>query len=540
MFRWIARKTNKIANQLQRSHEESTRLTGHEPETEMSGPGLHRKVSVHVRSNWDYIRERFGQNDGIVFRTFQAGKSGKRPALLVGVTGMVEKTMINENIIGPMMSMELSDCGDDIIQYLKDSVLPIFEILTEDNLYKISQLILSGNAALFIEGGSQAIILGAAAWEMRGIEQPVSETVIRGPRDSFVEDLEVNMSLLRRRIRHSNVRFETMTIGTVTRTKVVYAYIEGIVNMEIVEEVKRRLDHIQTDGILESGYIEQYIEDETFSLFPTVANSEKPDIVTARLLEGRVAILVDGSPIALVVPDLLIGHFHVSEDYYSRPFYASLIRLLRYLSFFTTIMFPALFIAIQYHHPILIPYSLLLTLAKSREGVPFQLYIEVVVMILVFEVIREAGLRMPRPIGQAVSIVGALILGEAAVEAGLVGIPVVVVVAFAGMSTFLINSLAESISILRLLFAIAGASFGIYGILLLGMVVVIHLASLRSFGIPYASPLFPIVWSDWKDWVYRLPLRMLWHRPKALHPQNYVNLRPKGVLHTHDEGKRQE
>lgn len=491
-------------------------------------PGTSEKVQPQLEANERLLREMIGNHDNVLYRHFQAGQNAKRPVLMVAVSGIVEKTILNEQVIGPMMKTDLPGAGDGAVAFLQASVLAVMDVESTNQMRLITENMLQGNAALFIEGEEEALLIPAASWKTRAIEQPLSETVIRGPRDSFVEDLHTNLSLLRRRIHHPMLRMETIVLGTMTRTKVVLSYIQGVMNEDIVEEVRKRLAGIKVDAILESGYIEQYIEDAPFSLFPTIANTEKPDIVAARILEGRVAIFVDGTPIVLTAPDFLISHFQVSEDYYARPFFASMMRLLRILSFFTTIMLPGLFLAVQYYHPILIPYSLLVSLSKAREGVPFQLYIEVIIMILVFEVIREAGIRMPRPIGQAISIVGAIILGQAAVEAGLVGLPVVVVVAFAGISTFLVNSLVEPISILRLLFAVAGASFGIYGLLLLGMVVVTHLASLRSFGVPYSAPLFPIKWSDWKDTIFRFPLRTLWKRPASLRPADTVREKQGG------------
>lgn len=532
MFRWMGKQAKyaKIRARQARDKKEAGRA-GHKemlPEQLQLPQDVPQAVQASLDSNESIMRKIIGNHDSMIYRRFQAGKSVKKMALLVAVSGLIDKAILNECVISPMMKADIpSDCPD-MMRLLEDSVLAVMDLSEQTDFSRITQLILQGNAALFLEGEQKALLIPAAHWKSRGIEQPLSETVIRGPRDSFVEDLHTNISLLRRRIHHPNLRLETTLIGTMTQTKVVIAYVEGIVNDAIVREVRSRLSKIKIDALLESGYIEQYIEDAPFSLFPTIANTEKPDIAAARILEGRVAILVDGTPIVLTVPDLLISHFQVSEDYYARPFYASMMRLLRILSFFTTIMLPGLFLSIQYYHPILIPYSLLVSLAKAREGVPFQLYIEVILMILVFEVIREAGIRMPRPIGQAISIVGALILGQAAVEAGLVGLPVVVVVAFAGISTFLVNSLVEPISILRLIFAVAGASLGIYGILLLGMIVVTHLASIRTFGIPYAAPLFPIVWKDWKDTILRLPLPMLWHRPGTLDPQDDVRQKTEG------------
>lgn len=479
------------------------------------------RVHGTLKENEDYIRTCLKKDSAVLYRHFQAGRTSKRPALLVAVSGIVDKTLLNEDILGPVMNMEPPEDCKDITLFLRDSVLPVVQIQEITDLAQAVLLVLQGQAALFIEGAEKALLIGAESLKSRSIEQPTAESVFRGPKDSFVEDLQINISMIRRRIHDPQFRLETMTIGAITQTKVVFVYLEGIANDGVVKEVEKRLGSIKGDSILYAGDIEGYIQDTTVTLFPTISYTEKPDSVVARVLEGCVAILIDGTPVVLTVPDLLINHFQTSDDYTASTFFASFSRMIRIVTFLATIMLPGLFIAVQYYHVVLIPYSLLIRLIKAREGVPFQVYIEVFLLMGVFEVVKETGLRMPRPVGQAISVVGGLLLGTAAVDAGLVGLPAVVVVAFAGISTFLIPTLDGPITLLRVLFVIAGSLLGIYGILLLGMIVVTHLASLRSFGVPYTAPLFPIVWEDWKDTYLRLPIKSLWHRPKSLKPGDY-------------------
>ncbi|WP_318507180.1 spore germination protein [Bacillus sp. T3] len=493
------------------------------------------QVSQSLQQNRNFLETSLGRNVGVINRGFNMGENSSHPALLFAISGMVETTVINENVLGPLMNMSPPNSSLPLLTYLKESVLSVAEIEYEINLHLIANELFGGKIIVFIEGEDAALVINAQAWEMRGIEQPITETVIRGPRDAFTEDLSTNISLLRRRIRNPNLRCEPFIIGKQTHTKIVIAYIDGIVDTEILTEVYRRLENIDIDSVLESGYIEQYIEDAPFSIFPTVGNQEKPDIVAAQLLEGRVSIFVDGTPIVLTVPYLLINHFQVSEDYFSRPYYSNFVRVLRVVSFFISTLLPGIFVAIQYYHPILIPFSLLVKFFVTRANVPFQLYIEIIVMLIVFEIIRESGLRMPKPVGQAVSLVGALILGEAAVQAGLVGIPVVVTVALVGISSFPVNSLSEPISLLRIVFVIAGATFGLFGILIVGMIVVSHLASLRSFGVPFTAPLFPIKIQDWGDSMMRLPLWLLTRRPVTFKSRNPVKQKLGGLS---GEGRR--
>jgi spore germination protein KA len=543
MFRWIKKSARRLFQEPNsKSSQTSNQATDTSNEnnrdilqTNRAQLGRYERVSTSLQQNKKFLETALGNNVGIINRSFKMGEQFSHSALLCAVSGMVETTVINENILGPLMKMTPPKTKEPLLLYLKESVLSVADIIYLDNLHQIVNELFTGKVVLFIEGEEKALVIGAQAWEMRGIEQPITETVIRGPRDAFTEDLSTNLTLLRRRIRNPNLRCEPMIIGEQTHTKIVIAYIEGIVNPEIVKEVYRRLENIKVDSILESGYIEQYIEDAPFSIFPTIGNQEKPDIVAAQLLEGRVSIFVDGTPIVLTVPYLLINHFQVSEDYFSRPYYSNFVRVLRVVSFFISVLLPGMFVAIQYFHPILIPFSLLVKFFITRANVPFQLYVEIILMLIIFEIIRESGLRMPKPVGQAVSLVGALILGEAAVSAGLVGIPVVVTVALVGISSFPVNTLSEPISVLRILFVIAGASLGLFGILILGMVVVSHLASLRSFGVPFAAPLFPIKIKDWADGIIRFPLWLLTRRPEAFNTLNPTKQKLGGLS---GEGKR--
>lgn len=528
MFRWLKKASRNI----------SQGYHGKAYTTTVDDTNPTKNISESVNENVKSLQETLGDNMGVFYRKFKIGKEEKIPGMLVAISGLVEVTTINENILKPLMRFDLSKFKNkDIICSIEESVLSVVDVELIEDLSSIAQKLFLGKVILFIEGESRAILVTANAWEMRGIEQPVTETVVRGPRDSFVEDLGTNISLLRRRIRDPKLRCEQMFLGRQTHTRVVVSYVDGIVNEDILTEVYKRLQNIDIDAILESGYIEQLIEDAPFSLFPTVGNSEKPDIVASQILEGRVAIFVDGTPLALLVPYLLINNFQVSEDYYARPLFVNFMRFLRIGSFFIAVLLPGAYVAVQYYHTILIPFSLLVRQATLRTDVPFQLYIEIVAMLLIFEIIRESGLRMPKPIGQAVSIVGALILGQAAVDAGLVGIPVVVVVALVGIAAFPISPLTEAISILRILFVIAGSTLGLFGMLVLFMVILGHIASLRSFGIPYAAPIFPININDWKDALFRFPLWLLGRRPVTINSPNVIRQKWGGKSGEGERGK---
>lgn len=322
--------------------------------------------------------------------------------------------------------------------------------------------------------------------------------------------------MLRRKIHNPNLVFEQMIIGKRTHTLVCLAYVQGVAPPDLVQEVRRRLKLITINDILESGYIEELIEDAPFSPFVTVGNSEKPDRVAARILEGRVAVLVDGTPFALTVPYLFIEGFHAAEDYYSRPYFASLVRLVRFIAYGLTLLAPGVYVALESFHPEHIPTPLVITMASAVEGTPFPAVVEALIMVTVFELLREGGIRLPAAIGPALSIVGALIIGDAAVKAGLIGAPMVIVVAITALSSFLVVPHTDAVTLLRFGLIIMAGFLGIYGVGVGLIAILIHLCSLRSFGLSYLSPIVPISWPQLKDTFIRAPLRSLVNRRPAI------------------------
>ena len=345
-----------------------------------------------------------------------------------------------------------------------------------------------------------------------------SQSVVRGPREGFSENIRVNTALIRRKIKDPSLWMESKEIGRLSKTNVAIMYINGVADDKIVKELHSRLDRIDIDGILESGNIEEFIQDSQYSPFPTVYNTERPDVVAAALLEGRIAILVDGTPFVLIVPALFVQFFQSSEDYYQRAIMASLIRLLRFFAFGISLLAPALYIAAITFQQEIIPPPLLISLAAQREGVPFPAFIEAVIMEITFEILREAGLRMPRVIGAAMSIVGAFVIGTAAVEAGIISAAMVIVVSITAISSFVSPTYDIAIAgrILRFLFMGMAASFGLFGIMVALIALILHLTSLSSFGVPYMAPLAPYSASGQKDTFIRLPIWKLLSRPKYI------------------------
>lgn len=483
-------------------------------------------LSRELTVNLDTINTIFEGTSDIIIREFKIGTEQQVKAFLVYVIGLVNEASVNENLLKSLLFLRQAINEHNALTLIKESVLSVASIQEFKTVEKAIDAILSGDTALFIDGSDTVLICSIRGWEARGVDEPQTEAVVRGPREGFVETLSTNIALIRRKIKNPNLKFEQIIIGKQTKTNVCVAYMKNIANKKIVQEVKDRLNRIETDSILESGYIESFIEDAPHSLFPTVGNTEKPDIACAKLLEGRVAIITDGTPFVLTVPYLFVEAFQNSEDYYSRPFYTTFIRWLRWLSFFISTFLPALYVAVTTFHQELLPPTLLMSIAASEEGTPFPAIIEAILMQIIYEILREAGVRLPRPVGQAVSIVGALVIGEAAVSAGLIGAPMVVIVALTAISSFVIPPIVDINSISRFVLLILGGVAGLYGIMLGFAFILVHQCSLRSLGVPYMSPLAPGTLSDLKDVLIRAPWWSMLTRPRVLGGANSTRQEP--------------
>jgi len=478
-------------------------------------------LTPSLSSNLAALLAGLGNSSDIVTRSLKLGAGGEIEAALVFVDGLVDKEQINDNILKPLM-VDLPQIGypdqlprSNLISIIQASVLTIGEIKIAKDEGEIVAAIVTGETALIIEGFSEALILDTKHWETRAIEQPETEAAVRGPREGFTETLRTTTAMLRRKIRDPNLTFDGLRLGERTKTDVAIAYLKGLTNDRLVVEIKRRLQRIRTDAILESGYIEEFIEDNPFSPFPTIGNSEKPDKVAAKLLEGRAAILVDGTPFVLTVPTLFVENFQATEDYYGRWGYRTFLRWIKYLAFVISLIMPAVYVALTTFHQELIPTSLLITFAAAREGIPFPAVVEALGMIITFEILREAGIRAPRSFSQTISIVGALVIGETVVAAGLIGAPMVVVVSGTAIASFAVPSLEDAGALLRIGITIMAGAFGLYGILICFLVILVHLASIRSFGAPFMSPLMPLSPGDLKDVAVRAPMWAMLTRPRA-------------------------
>ncbi|NLU41998.1 MAG: spore germination protein [Firmicutes bacterium] len=491
-------------------------------------------VSPNLSSNIEQIRKICGpENSDIIIREFGIPIGRGFAAALFFVEGLTDRFALNLGVIQPL---QLSNCGctladgDDLARGLDASGLDIIDYIVKyllgnsqakrvTSLDEAIDMVMTGESAIFVDGVAEAIVTEVKGWANRGIQEPQSELTIRGPREGFSEVVRFNTALLRRRIRNPALRMDPMKVGALSATDVLVVYIQDLTNERLVEEVKRRISEIDIDYLPEAGYIEQFIEDNPFSPFPQVLATERPDRLAAALAEGHVGILVDGTPVALITPSFITDIYEATEDYYERFLFGSARRLLRIGATLLALLLPALYIAIVTFHQEMIPTPLALAFASARQRVPFPALVEALLMEVALELIREAGVRLPSPVGQTVGIVGALLLGDAAVQANLVSPIMVIVVALTGLASFATpyHSGGLAIRLLRFPLMVAGAAVGLYGVAAGIIAISIHLTLLTSLGVPYLSPFLSEPY-DYKDVIVRAPLWTMRFRPRYLRP----------------------
>ncbi|GAF63426.1 spore germination protein [Bacillus sp. TS-2] len=498
-----------------------TEASRNKPKDEQTKSTSTLALSKSNKQNISVLESTFKNDSDLIIREVSTSLF-KNDCSIVYIEGIADSHSVEEFIIKSLTVEKVShDIQlEDILQIKKYISIGYIEIL--ENIETVQARLLNGYTVLLVEGFDHCLGIDTKSFKERAIQESETEVLVRGPRDSFTEVIRTNTALIRQRIRSIHLRVISMEIGTTTNTEVSVVYLDHIAEQNLVDEVMRRLKKIDIDSILESGYIEELIQDKTLTPFPTILNTERPDKVAGKLLEGRIAILVNGTPFVLVVPALFIEFYQVPEDYYQRFDYISLLRILRLVALFLSLLAPSLYIAITTFHHEMLPPTLLVSLYSQREGVPFPAFVEAIIMEIAFEIIREAGLRMPRAVGQAVSIVGTLVVGLAAVEAGLVSAAMVIIVAITAISSFVIPTFSMSISfrMLRFPMMLLSATFGLYGIAVGCLIILLHLCSLRSFGIPYMSPIAPFNLQDQKDSILRLPIWMMNKRPKLLNHDN--------------------
>ncbi|EKN71030.1 hypothetical protein BABA_02607 [Neobacillus bataviensis LMG 21833] len=460
-----------------------------------------------------WFKDTFQKSDDITFHEITANQTR---CGIVFVQCMVDQEVFDEQVLKYIVSPHFASSQKELLHKILDlqSISTMCTSILTD-MKEATDLVLDGKIIIFFEGDSRMLAIPLTSVEKRAVSETANENVIRGPREAFVEDIHTNITMVRRKIKSPDLKMEQLLIGRYTKTKVMISYIEGLCKEELLADVKRRINQIEMDGVLASSYIEEFIDDYPLSPFPQSQKTERPDVAAAALLEGRVVIFVDGTPIPLIVPVTFYMFLQSAEDYYQRYILTSVIRLLRYAFLVVSLLFPSFYIAVTTFHTEMIPTSLLISVAASREFVPFPAIVEAFIMELAFEALREAGVRTPKAVGQAIGVLGALVIGQAAVQAGIVSAPMVIIVSLTGIASFIIPGydLAFSIRLLRFPIMILSGTFGIFGLMIGSLLIYVHTVHLSSFGQPYLSPTAPLKTSDLKDTFVRAPWWSMKRRP---------------------------
>ncbi len=439
---------------------------------------------------------------------------------IVWLRNVVNEDRVQLGVLEPLTHLPQQHLASEEVQ----SHLTAVPVTSLTDLSEVNQAIADGQVIVLATGSSVALNVDVSKFPGKAVEPSQNEPSIHGPQEGFTSSLTVNVALVRKRLRTPRLKVEELRLGRESHTWITILYLEGVVNPQLVAEVKRRLEPIDLDILLDTSYIQEIISDHPYSLFPTQDITERPDRVAAGISQGRVILMVDGSPSSLAVPVTFLSLLTSSEDYYSNYLVSSALRVLRQLAYWTSLLLPSFYVAVLSYNQDLVPTPLLITLIQQHSGIPFSGVLEAFLMVGAFEVLREAGVRLPKAVGQSVSVVGTLVIGEAAVNAGIVSAGMVIIVAVTGVASFTIPSieLANANRILQFVFMLAAGLFGIYGVTIAGLVLILHMVSIRSFGVPYMSPYAPLSRADMKDSIIRAPWWAMKKRPEVYEPVDKI------------------
>ncbi|GAA0405893.1 spore germination protein GerKA [Paenibacillus motobuensis] len=487
---------------------------------------IHQPVFPTVQENIEYMKDALFHTDDLVSQTVAI--PGYTSQFLFMYT-MCDQQKIRDEILKPISENKGADLKELLITMRANK---------HNDLEKTIDLLISGNAVLFIEGLEECYVIEVKSSHVRSISEPANERIVEGSHEGFVENVSINLQLVRKHIANRNLVVRRYQLGNETKIEAVIIYLRNIANPAIIEKIDHRIRSIEADSITSAEFVEEYIEESSLSPFPQLLHTERPDRVIGNLLEGRVALLAEGSPTALIMPVTFFSFYQSPDDYGYRSLQASFIRFIRVFSFVIAVALPAYYIAVVSFHFEVIPQDLLLPIKSSIEHIPFPPILEALFMELTIELLREAGMRLPGPVGQTIGIVGGLVIGDAVVKAGLVSNAMIIVVALTAIASFVVPSheMSGSVRILRFPVMIAAALFGFIGIVYSLMIILIHLCLLESFGRPYFAPVAPFRWKDWKDTFIRMPQQKLKRRPHDPAPQQ-SNLQPQSEKEEKRDGQ---
>lgn len=470
-------------------------------------------LSGNIKKDVMLFKDIFKKDSVLRTKEIKVRNQNRLDCFLIYMDGMVDSEQVNDAVIEPLLTNAAENDCKTIADYIATQVLFVRDAKTTDNVAQILSGILYGEALLLIDGSKTAVLIDLKGFKTRGISAPEQERVLQGPREAFEEAAMFNLAMIRRRLKTPDLCTEMINVGRRTETMVFVCYLDSLADKQTVERIKQKIKKIDIDGILDSNYISEIIKEKRYSVFKTAGSTERPDIVAARLLEGRIAIVVDGTPMVLTLPYLFSENFQSDEDYYINFWVSSLGRILRFFCFFMSISIPAVFIALTTFHTELLPTALAVATEKLRAGVPFSPFTECLIMLFVFEILREAGIRMPQNLGPALSIVGGLVVGQAAVDARIISTPILIIVAISAISGLMIQRLKGAVFYLRIIFLCISAFFGFYGYILAISAVIMHIISLTSFGVDYTASLRSFNSQNLKDTVIRAPWFAMRKRP---------------------------
>ncbi|MDP4118595.1 MAG: spore germination protein [Bacillota bacterium] len=445
------------------------------------------------------------------------------------IDGMATSEQVNESIVKPIVEIKVDEWSKErsSIDEIYSHMLYAAEVKKSTDLDEIVRSVVYGDTALMAEGSDEVLIINSKGWETRSISEPPNEKTLRGPHEGFTESLLKNTSLIRRRLRTSDLKFKSKTLGTRSNTGVCLCYLESIVNKDVLRLLEERLNTIVIDGVLETNYIEELIRDNPWTPMKTAGATERPDVVVGKLLEGRIAIIVDGSPTVMTVPYLFVESVQTDDDYYLNYYFASIGRLLRVISILITTIVPGFYVALVAFHKEMIPSRLALSISAARDGVPLPIAVECLVMLAVFELLRESGLRMPSNVGSALSIVGAIVIGQAAVQAKFVSAPMVIIVAITGITGLVVPKIKAAVLLYRTFLVLMASVMGMYGLVVGISIIIAHVVSLTSYGVKYTSFLDSVSEQERKDVYLRYSWRTMKTRPANI-SSNVVRKGEKG------------
>ena len=441
----------------------------------------------------------------------------KRDKQIIGLVYL--KSIIDQNLLSNAIYFPLQTFEEKLsIKTLKEKIIKCADLksIKEEDIIKE---ILDGRVIVITNFSKELISIDLYKFPTRAPTEPPTSPVIQGPREGFVEDMQTNITLLRRRLKTENLVLTTLRVGSQTQTKVVLAYLKGIANKKIVDQVTKKIKEIKIDGIIDSYYVLSFLQNRPNSLFRQIGNTEKPDIATSKLLEGKVAIIVDNSPIVLTVPFILMEDLQNSNDYYTNHHYSSLVRVIRLFGLLIALVAPGAYLAMQIYHYNILPLNFLITIADTTQGLPFTPFLEILFIFLLFQILYEVSLRLPSYLGLATSVVGALILGDTGVKAGLISPPGVIIVALSKIALYTIPEQSSQVTVLQIIFIILGGSLGLVGMIAGFVYLLNYLNNIDSYGTPYLAPYGPRIPQDLKDGIFTKPITQMKERPKSFSPQ---------------------